>query len=104
MSPPASAELLTVATSGTAMAEVFLNIVGSGGQVEIVGRGRRATPTTYRVPSGNHPLRLLDQNDGTLAEFTLVVGAGEEARCLWKRDGAKLTRLADPDGAPCDVR
>jgi len=88
----------------TAKASVYVNIVGGGGgQAEIAGHGRKETPGTFRVPAGRHVLRLLDQHDGLLADYALAVGAGEDARCLWKRSGATLTRVPDPDGAPCDV-
>ncbi len=103
--PTATPEAVATISPPTAKASVYVNIVGGGGgQVEIEGHGRRETPGTFRVPPGRHVLRLLDQHDGLLADYRLAVGAGEDARCLWKRSGATLTRVPDPDGAPCDVQ
>ncbi len=86
----------------TAKGMVYVQIAGGGGgQVEVPGFGLHDTPHTFRLPAGRHVLRLLDQHDGLLADYDLAVDAGEDARCLWKRAGANLNRIPDPDGAPC---
>ena len=73
--------------------------------MEVAGHGARPSPTgEIRLPPGVHQVRLLDRHGDLLKAVSIEVRSGETSRCAWKNSGGALTRIADPEGAPCRVR
>jgi eukaryotic-like serine/threonine-protein kinase len=100
---PTPSQLASAETVATGALSVGL--LGIGGTVEVAGHGARPSPTgEIRLPPGVHQVRLLDRHGDLLKAVSIEVRSGETSRCAWKNSGGALTRIADPEGAPCRVR
>ena len=79
-------------------------MIGQSGLVEVQGFGRKATLQKFELPAGDHQVSLLDLQGRTLESFVLSIRPGETSRCVWRRSEAGLSRVPDPEGAPCAIR
>ena len=104
-STPAPSPTPAASTDSSATGALSVGLMGIGGTVEVVGHGSRPSPTgEIRLPPGVHQVRLLDRHGGLLKAVSIEVRSGETSRCAWRNAAGTLTRVPDPQGAPCRTR